>query len=432
LASDRRPAVIDAALSVAVRLSDAERVRAAFLAAAEQTRLPATIRWSPCDVAQGDAGLALMCAYVDRCFPDAGWDVVGHTYLTSAAHAAEARVPPPGLLSGLSGLGLVALLLARDGSRYQRLAATIDAALAPQALRLARATRARTRGLSASQFDLVSGLAGIGAYLLARREHPTSADALEGVLTALVELVGDRDDMVPPWFTPPELQADKTAARSYPHGSLNCGLAHGIPGPLALMALALSHGVAVDGLREAAQAAAAWILAHRSDDEWGINWPTMVRLPESQAQRDPPSRAAWCYGSPGVARALWLAGTALADSALTELAIEAMEAVYRRPVPARHIDSPTFCHGVAGLLHVTLRFAHDTGLPVFAQAAADLTDQLMAAYDPGSRLGFCSVEPGGNRVDQAGLLDGAPGVALVLLAAATDVEPTWDRLFLLA
>jgi lantibiotic biosynthesis protein len=29
-------------------------------------------------------------------------------------------------------------------------------------------------------------------------------------------------------------------------------------------------------------------------------------------------------------------------------------------------------------------------------------------------------------------LDGAPGVVLVLLAAATDVEPSWDRLFLLS
>jgi hypothetical protein len=35
-------------------------------------------------------------------------------------------------------------------------------------------------------------------------------------------------------------------------------------------------------------------------------------------------------------------------------------------------------------------------------------------------------------MDQPGLLDGAPSVALVLLAAATTVEPTWDRLFLLS
>jgi hypothetical protein len=35
-------------------------------------------------------------------------------------------------------------------------------------------------------------------------------------------------------------------------------------------------------------------------------------------------------------------------------------------------------------------------------------------------------------VDRPGLLDGAPGAALVLLAAATDVEPAWDRVFLLS
>jgi hypothetical protein len=37
-----------------------------------------------------------------------------------------------------------------------------------------------------------------------------------------------------------------------------------------------------------------------------------------------------------------------------------------------------------------------------------------------------------NETDQPGLLDGAAGVALVLLAQATGVEPSWDRLFLLS
>jgi hypothetical protein len=107
-------------------------------------------------------------------------------------------------------------------------------------------------------------------------------------------------------------------------------------------------------------------------------------------------------------------------------------AVHRRPVAARQIDSPTFCHGVAGLLQVTLRFAHDTRRPRFVQAAADLVGQLLAQYRPESPLGYASLEPGGRAVDQPGLLDGAPGVALVLLAASTDVEPVWDRLFLLS
>ena len=53
-------------------------------------------------------------------------------------------------------------------------------------------------------------------------------------------------------------------------------------------------------------------------------------------------------------------------------------------------------------------------------------------HEPDRALGFRAIEPGGNRVDQPGLLDGAPGVVIVLLAASTSVEPTWDRLFLLS
>jgi hypothetical protein len=109
-----------------------------------------------------------------------------------------------------------------------------------------------------------------------------------------------------------------------------------------------------------------------------------------------------------------------------------MRAVYRRPEPVRNIASPTFCHGIAGLLQVTLRFLHDTGLPDFAEASIVATEQLVEAFDPDSLLGFTNVEPGGGRVDHPGLLDGAPGVVLTLMAAIGAVEPSWDRAFLLS
>ena len=87
---------------------------------------------------------------------------------------------------------------------------------------------------------------------------------------------------------------------------------------------------------------------------------------------------------------------------------------------------------MAGLLQIVLRFANDTGNPAFRTVADDLVDQLLGLYDSARPLGFASLEPGPNSVDRAGLLDGAPGVAMVLLGAATDTEPTWDRLFLLS
>jgi hypothetical protein len=114
------------------------------------------------------------------------------------------------------------------------------------------------------------------------------------------------------------------------------------------------------------------------------------------------------------------------------LALEALAAVYRRPIAERRIDSATFCHGVAGLLQITTRFRRDPGAPIIAEAAQTLTGQVLYAFEPDSILGFRNLEPGGRLIDQAGLLDGAPGVALALLAANCGAEPAWDRMFLLS
>jgi hypothetical protein len=299
-------------------------------------------------------------------------------------------------------------------------------------------------GIGVSSFDVISGLAGVGRYLLLRHGERAHRGALEAVLRVLVA-ISEEQDGIPHWFTPAHFIADEPTRRMYPHGNLNCGLAHGIPGPLALLSLAAAAGVSVAGQETAIRRVVEWLCAFRVHDAWGVNWPTSVPLEPTGAPRPPvtldaadqaaayrPSRAAWCYGSPGVARALWLAGQALAEPAWQEIAVAAMEAVYRRPVSARHIDAPTFCHGVAGMQQITLRFAHDTGQPLFVDAARTLHRQLLDAYEPTSLLGYRNLEPGGSRIDQPGLLDGASGVVLVLLAASTPVEPVWDRLFLLS
>jgi hypothetical protein len=436
LTPERAAVATSVALDAARRLREPARVGAAILAAADQTAFPESVHWEPYGVAQGDAGLALLCGYLDACFPDEGWDVTGHSLLASAAREAEGSGQlPPGIFGGMSGLAFAAWSLSRHGTRYQRLLRSLEATLVPQATQLSSTLVRQRAGVAVSHFDLISGLSGIGAYLLCRRDRPEMADPLDAVLASLVALT-TAEGGVPRWHTPPRFMRDESMARHYPYGNLNCGLAHGIPGPMALMALAHCAEVPVPGLVEAIGRIADWLVTNRVNDAWGVNWPTAVPLTDASggdpAASPDPSRSAWCYGSPGVARALWLAGEALGDAGLCALAIEAMEAVFRRPILERRIDSPTFCHGIAGLLQITLRFAMDTRRPLFVGAAETLTDQLLEMYEPERLLGFYSLEPGGNRVDQAGLLDGTPAVVMTLLAAATSVAPSWDRLFLLA
>jgi lantibiotic biosynthesis protein len=425
---------LEVAKEVAKRLRSRERLLAASRTALGQTRYPRTVYWEPYGIAQGDAGIALACSYLDACFPSEGWDVVGHEYLTWAVKAAdEVGSPPLGLFGGLAGLAFAAWSLSRGGTRYRGLLDTVDVNLNARILVEARSLIGR-HGCGVSEFDLITGVCGVGVYFLYRGFDPPRDVGLRAILQTIVALT-ETTGGVPHWYTPAHLVADESLAKLYPMGNLNCGLAHGIPGPMALMALAYEGGVRVDGLKTALVHTAEWIAQHRVFDAFGVNWPTTVPFspdrtvsPESLDS----SRAAWCYGTPGVARALWLAGRALDRDDLCQLAIEGMSAVYRRPTPERRIDSPTFCHGVAGLLQVTVRFAHDTGLSLFRDAGTSLCEQLLSLYEPDRALGFASIEPAGNFVDQPGLLDGAAGVVLAMLAATTDVRPAWDRLFLLS
>jgi hypothetical protein len=449
LGDPRKKAAVRIALDVAGRLRDHARVETAAMIARTQTSYPRSVHWHPAGVAQGYAGLAIMCGYLDSCFPEEGWDASGHRFLeTAVGSGVDLSTLPAGLYSGLAGLAFAAWTLSRRGTRYSRLLAALEGALIPDAVSLARRL-GQARGVSVHEFDVVSGAAGVGAYLLWRKDDPAADAALRLILESLVALT-EEDNDVPRWHTSVPL-LDEEMAQTYPQGNLNCGLAHGIPGPLTLLALSHLSGVTVDKSAEALRRLASWLLSHRADDDWGINWPPAVPLeepvspslastasnhapssPASSRDARGPSRAAWCYGSPGVARALWLTGQALKEQHYCDVALDAIQAVYRRPLPARQIDSPTFCHGVAGLLQITLRFAHDTNLPVFVEAAQGLCEQLLALYDAQTLLGYYSLEPSGRRVDQPGLLDGAAGVSLVLLAASTPREPVWDRLFLLA
>jgi class I lanthipeptide synthase len=434
-AGARAAAALATAAAVAARVADPVRVGELAAAAARQTAHPASVHWRDHAVGQGHAGLALLFGALDHRLPGEGWDETAHRHLELAVRSCEGQARlPAGLFAGLSGIGLVAACLSAGGSRYRRLLATVDRVLVPRAIALAGGSTGtplgpeRTGGV-VRLFDLISGLTGIGAYLLLRRSRPGPAAGLAAVLDGLVDLTV-QDGGAPRWGTPAGLLPPEERAR-FPGGNLNCGLAHGIPGPLALLALALRDGVEVAGLPEAVARTADWLAAHRADDRFGPNWPQAIPLDRAAAPPGP-ARAAWCYGGPGVASALWLAGQALDHSGHRELALAALEASLARPPELRRTDSPTFCHGQAGVLTVTAVLARASGRPGFAAAAADLTDGLLDRFDAAAPLGYRDLEAGGRPVDQPALLTGAPGVALALLGATAAADPAWARLFLLA
>jgi hypothetical protein len=404
------------ACEVLARLRDPDDFAAAAVAA------PANgAGWRPGSVAQGHCGPALACGYFDRCFQGEGWDVSAHEHLTRAVQGTEAQpMHAAGLFAGLSGVAFTAGYLSHDGTRYRRLLQHLDEdALEMVADELGRDTGS---GVAVGAFDVISGWAGITAYLVTR-EGTRVAPLTRQVVRRLVELTHEADGL-PGWHTPGPLIVDRAMAQRHPGGVHNCGMAHGVTGLLAALCLAHRHGVDVPGLEDAVRRSAHWLAAQKADG----GFPAVVPL--DAAQRVAPARDAWCYGGPGVAVALRQAGELLGDPELRTLATASIAEVLRRPVAARRIDGPGFCHGEAGLLQIVLRLAQDE--PALRPGAGELTQRLLARYDPGTRLGYRSVEPGGVEADRPGLLEGSTAIAMVLLASVSAVPPDWDRLFLLS
>jgi len=414
---------LDVAREVGERLRDPHRLRQAIDAPLRESTLGYGA-WQPIGLARGHPGLALAFAQLAGPFPAEGWEDEAHRQIVLAVEALRGkRSAPSGLTGGLAGLAFVMQTL--GPSRYARVLSTLDGLIERRTRGALAALEAQASGCAREEIDVVSGLAGVGIHFLTRGE----VDALRDILDSLIRLVRS-DAQVPRWHTPAEFLRGP-ARLECPGGLLDCGLAHGLPGLLALFALSRTAGVVTAGLDEAIEVASSWLRAQAIEDVWGVNWPYFVPLGHAPGG-EPAARAGWCYGAPGIARALWLAGAAADDIGLRALAVEALEAVHQRPPEERRIDAPTLCHGAAGLLQITLRLAADTGSERLYASAADVAVHVVDAFEADSLFGYRDLDPDGTPVDRAGVLEGAGGVALALLAAAGASASDWDRMLLLA
>jgi lantibiotic modifying enzyme len=426
----------EAALFVAQQMRDPEHVYEIADMARQQSRYPAG--WFPPDVSSGGAGLALMYSYIEACFPGQGWNLLVQRYLRLAAAAThDMPLTNPVLFGGTAGLALTLSLASHEEKRYQKTAAQLNENLCEQVMELRWWRSEAEKGVASNDFDVISGAAGILAYLVSIRQiTPTTQAAIARLLAYLLWL-GEPGQTLGKerWFIPPELLPNEQHRESSPQGNFNCGLAHGLPGPLVALSLTWLAGYRAPGLQEAIAYLADWLLEHHLEQEWGITWPDSVPLEYAAGPQKwqllRSTRSGWCYGAPGVARSLWLAGCALEDEHLRKKGVEAVEAALRRPVSERFLPAPTLCHGVGGLLQICLRFAQECESALIKEQIPVLTEQILEMFDPSSSLGFRDIELDGI-VDQPGWLTGAPGVAMVLLAAATDTRPDWDRLLAIA
>lgn len=398
----------------------------------EQKNSPATvIRWNTPSAAGGDAGIALLCAFMHACFSEEGWDTAMHGYLAAAVKGYNHTAPNLSLYNGAAGLALTAFVADSYSQRYGALRQDFDRYLAENTPRFIKYAD-RHLGLYTSDFDAISGVVGITAYLTVIGQTTASAalrGAADGALAYLVSLTKPDANNGLYCFIANNHIPIPERKQLYIKGYADTGLAHGAAGVVAALALAILGGWSVPGIEEGLEAIAEWLVQQQMRDAYGINWPTFL---EPSMKNMHVSRAAWCYGVPGIARSLYLAGSALHSVRLQEIAIAALDDLIDRPREIWRAVSPNICHGLGGILLIALRTFQDTGAQHLQVFCEHLVNEIISLYDPDTLFGFQDLNTQGRWYDNPRLLEGAPGVALALLAATQPVTPQWDRLFLLS
>jgi hypothetical protein len=275
-------------------------------------------------------------------------------------------------------------------------------------------------------YDAIGGLAGTGRVLMVavERGHHYARAGLDAALHTLTDMISTRIGERPGWWLPADAHPAATAV--HPTGAAATGTAHGIAGPLALLALAHTAGYRVPGQDQAIRTAADWLLRWRepATDTWPPHI-TGCELDHGTATPVPGRRDAWCYGTPGIAAALEHAAPALGDEYL-DAADHAMRTLAARDPRSWDVDGPTLCHGYAGILQAS------RGHPDLAMLAAA---HIIEGCDPRHRY-LIGHGDQNTACDDPGLLTGAAGAALALAdhAKLPAYAPAghWDAVLLLS
>jgi lantibiotic modifying enzyme len=375
--------------------------------------------WAAPHVSGGAAGISLFFAYLHA----AGGSAVAADRALEALELSTGALPRrhllPSLYSGFVGVGWVISHLTRElFEGDDELVLEVDEAL----------RQLLSEVTEKPPFELLSGVAGYGIYLLERLPNPGA----EELLSRIVELLDVSRDETGTWYSNPDWLPE-WQRELMPRGCHNLGVAHGIPGVIGFLAAAQRAGLRDSRVPRLADDAVRWLLRQKG------TWPSSLFPAHVPPDADPrPTRTAWCYGDIGVSAVLLSAARSFGRLDWEEEALAIARTAARRSVEETKVTDVGLCHGASGIAHLFNRLYQATGEDELRDAAAAWYRLVPAMRRPGEGIaGFIGWADGrrpgeGEWRGEPGFLSGVAGIGLTLLAAVSEVEPAWDRVMVVS
>ncbi|MCP3164278.1 lanthionine synthetase C family protein [Myxococcus qinghaiensis] len=370
----------------------------------------------PGRLADGHAGYALFFSTAANfAAQDVAQEIARSLQLATARFAYDKRAPL-GLHWGFAGLGWVAAYLAarNPGLDVEELCSTIDA-------RLMSALQVRPWP---HPCDIRDGLAGIGLYALQRFHVPAG----RRLLARVVEVLDETAQVSPEggtWPMPRGYWSIYEEGAEFPQGLYSLGVAHGVPGALAILAAAHANDVERERADRLLRGGFRWFTLQAREQQGHPYFPHFLK----GATPVEDDRFSWCVGNPGIVSVLWWAARLWGDVEWQERTSGWALRVAREGLDRRPGINANLCCGTSGTALIFMRLYHATGQPLFQEVAIRWLQHTLALRTPGVGPGGFCFEMNPDR-PSANLHFGATGIALTLLAAASDVAPDWDQSFL--
>lgn len=396
------------------------------------------VPWTGFSLSGGHVGVALALA---------GFGYLDEQYLSAAQQHLKAATDElrrqgsygSGLYEGLAGLGYAASAVARQPGDCERVLDTCDASASAVARKLAAVLDQRGDDrTSFLHYDVIEGLAGLTRFLLKRDgvDGPATVAAVAGLAGFLCPSAPPADGM-PPWLVRGNPALLDNGPRPAEDASevrlLDLGMAHGLAGALSVLAIACLEGVRVPRLDDAIGTAADWLAEWRGGAAT-YGWPTAVWPSEEPVKRSGMNdRLAWCYGTPGIAAALCLAGRALGRGDLVVLGRQSLVWACEA-LAAGGATEVGICHGWAGIAAILLAERDGGTSPELDTCLDSVIDRIVGQQDVD--LPFLYRYPHsatGPALDDPTFLTGAAGTAAILFAysqGGTSATPWRDVLML--
>lgn len=354
----------------------------------------------------GAAAAVLLHSALHEAFPDGPWADRAASML---AHAGRGPLSSPSLFYGWGAVGFAASYAAAGTGRFAPFVERIQALIARYVLDRVPAEHSELR--SSHEYELIDGLAGVWLAI----DRAAQPDAARRIASFFDWLTADGPSR---WDLPNETDPNLP-------GRYNVlGVAHGLGGVLAVLALDAQTDLELTVLERVAQ----FFVRSAIETENGPQWPIDVAGRISTAA---PFRIAWCHSSLGIAVALSNASAKLGDPALARVALASARGIAGMPRVRWKMTDHTLCHGTAGNALLLRRLARAHGDAALGVLADSLFDELVRGFDERLAHGY-QTELAGEVVELPGLLMGTAGIGLALLTLDDVVDDAWMRIMAVA